>query len=121
MFKIGIRVFSKFRIMILISDFQHSRWRIQYCDLKVGKSLDLTEHWNTAIFEIFDRDLAIKFSKFKVAIDKFEGSILLKICIRGFSRAMIKILILDFRNSKWRNQYEPWLILFKISYIHNIF
>ena len=32
---------------------------------------------------------------------KFEGSILLKICIKGFLITMIKILLLDYKNSKW--------------------
>ena len=44
MLKIDIRGFPKFRIMILISDFLHSIWRIQYFCLEVRKSLGFSRN-----------------------------------------------------------------------------
>ena len=37
---------------------------------------------------------------------KREVLILLENSIKGFQKSMIKILLLDFRNSKWRIQYS---------------
>ena len=66
----------------------------------------MTENWYTEIFELADRDFAIRFSKFKIAAKSSrEDSILFKISIQSFTRSLIRIFLLYFRNSKGWIQY----------------
>ena len=54
------------------------------------------------MYEVADHDLAIILSRFKMVVKILkEVLFLLKICIKGFFRSIIKILLLGFLNCKW--------------------
>ena len=66
------------------------------------KTLNYAQIWYTAVFEVADDDFAISLSRFIMAVKSSKEALFLhKICIKGFLRSIIKILLLDFLNSKW--------------------
>ena len=74
--------------------------------LKILNSSSFPRNWSTVIFGTAYHDLDISLSKFIMAVKSLgEAQIQVKIRIQGFSRSLIKILLLDLGNSKWGNQY----------------
>ena len=85
MFKIGIRGFSKMLITIELSYILNCTWRLQYGSSKFEESLNFHRNYSTEVFVVSDHKLAIRLSKFEVAV-KVRGKLIfyLKTVWRGF-------------------------------------
>ena len=106
-FKIEVQVYLRSLITILPSDFPKSKWRskvreklrfrLKFVYRSFRGRWSRFRNWTLEI-QNGGTNMAVKSSK--------KAYIWLKIGIKEFLRSLIRIFLLDFRNSKWRIQYD---------------